>query len=116
MANEKKELTGLLDFFLETGYEGSPWAFQDSQFISPPEPGFPNGKWSHKGLHILEDGDHLTIYSKDNPQEEVWSGVISLRQCRPFTQKGINKRTWTKWFFRGLPAKLILARGQGGKK
>jgi len=120
MTDRKEELTGLLDFFFETGTEGGFWAFQDSRYISPPTQEFPEGQWSYEGLHILKDGDFLTIYSKDNPTEIVWSGVISLRNYPLFTeavfglwihadQEGVDRETWARWFFEGYAAKLIPA-------
>ena len=74
--------------------------------------------WSYKGLHILENGDQLTIFSPDNPTQVVWSGTISLRQHPSFTedafgawihadQEGITRETWATYFFKEYPAKLI---------
>jgi len=74
--------------------------------------------WSYKGLHILENGDRLTIYSPENPTEIVWQGIISLRQYPLFTedasgywihadQEGIARETWAAYFFKEYPAKLI---------
>lgn len=107
-------LEGVCHFHSETGTEGAFWAFQDSRFI------FPNGGWSYEGLHALCDGDRLTIYSPDNPQQVVWSGTISLRQHPQFTehasglwihadQDGVARDTWAKYFFEEYPAKLVPA-------
>lgn len=74
--------------------------------------------WDYRGLHVLEDGDRLTIYSKDNPNEIVWSGVVKLRQYPFFTedasgfwihadQDGVDRETWAQWFFEEHPATLI---------
>lgn len=76
--------------------------------------------WSYEGLHCLENGDRLTIYSKDNPAEVVWAGVIKLKQYSLFTehafgfwihadQKGMEREVWAKWFLEGNPAMLIIA-------
>lgn len=76
--------------------------------------------WNYEGLHILKDGDQLTIYSKDDPNKIVWSGTIKLRQYPLFTedafgmwihadQEGVDRKTWAKWFFEEYPAKLIVA-------
>ena len=73
--------------------------------------------WSYEGLHVLKDGDRLTIYDKDEPNKVVWSGVIALTQL-PFNshasgwrihadQQGIDRDTWSKWFFGEYPAKLV---------
>ena len=74
--------------------------------------------WSYEGLHILEDGDYLTIFDKQNPQKIVWEGVIQLRQYDPFTeatscgmwihadQEGVSRDVWEKFFLEGYPAKF----------
>ncbi|MBI5398447.1 hypothetical protein HZB03_03195 [Candidatus Woesearchaeota archaeon] len=73
--------------------------------------------WDYQGLHILENGDHLTIYHPDN-NEEVWSGVINLKQHDLFSehasgwwihadQKGIERAVWAEYFFKEYSAKLI---------
>lgn len=77
--------------------------------------------WSSEGLHILENGDQLTIYSPDNPTQVVWSGTISLRQYPLFTedafelwihadQAGIDRKTWATYFLKKYPAELIRIR------
>lgn len=77
--------------------------------------------WSYEGLHILENGDHLTIFSPDNPTQVVWSGTISLRQHSLFNedasglwihadQTGINRETWATYFFKQYPAELTSIR------
>jgi hypothetical protein len=74
--------------------------------------------WSHEGLHILENGDHLTIFDKVDPTKIVWEGVIRLKQHKPFTehangmwihadQKGVDRDAWSEVFFGGYPAQLI---------
>lgn len=74
--------------------------------------------WSREGLHFLKDGDHLTIYSKENPSEAVWEGTIQLRQFPLFTehalglwihadQVGVARETWSKWFAKENPAQLV---------
>jgi hypothetical protein len=76
--------------------------------------------WSYEGLHILQDGDHLTIYHPGN-NREVWSGVINLKQHDLFTeyasgmwihadQIGIERDVWAEYFFKEYPAKLIPAK------
>ena len=74
--------------------------------------------WDYKGLRILENGNRLTIYSKDNPNEVVWSGIVKLRQHPLFTedayglwihadQEGIDREIWARWFFDEHPATLV---------
>lgn len=77
--------------------------------------------WSYEGLHILENGDRLTIFSPDNLIEVVWSGTICLHQHPYFTedvfgywihadQEGIDREVWATYFFKEYPAELILVR------
>lgn len=74
--------------------------------------------WSYEGMHILKDGDRLTIYSPEDSKIKVWSGVISLQYYPVFRenafglwihadQRGIDRETWAKWFFEEYPAKLV---------
>lgn len=82
------------------------------------QPAFPNGKWSYEGLHILKDGDRLTVYSPKKLDEIVWSGDVSLKKFPVFSQDafglwihadqvGVDRETWAKWFFEEYPAELI---------
>ncbi|MDP4010531.1 MAG: hypothetical protein Q8P37_01590 [Candidatus Spechtbacteria bacterium] len=81
--------------------------------------------WSHEGLHILKDEDVLIIYDKENPDQIVWQGYISLLKHALFAehasgmwihadQAGIDRETWANWFFEEYPAKLIKARPRDG--
>lgn len=74
--------------------------------------------WSYDGLHILEDGDCLIIYDKENQNTIIWEGLIRLKQFEAFTesayglwihadQEGIDREVWAKWFFDQHPACLI---------
>lgn len=78
--------------------------------------------WRYEGLHILQNGDHLTIYHPDN-NKEVWSGVINLKQHDLFTehasgwwihadQIGIERNVWAEYFFKEYRARLIPAKDQ----
>ena len=111
------KLKGVLHFWSETGTEGGHWAFQDKNFIEPPTEDWPHEKWSYEGLHVLENGDQLTIFSKDHGGV-VWSGVIRLKQHPLFTesargmwihtdQEGIDRNVWARWFMEGYPATLV---------
>lgn len=94
-----------------------------------PPPACPDGQhvrdrgdaWSYEGLHLLEDGDVLTIYDPGDPQKVVWQGTIALRQYDSFTeaaggcwihadQDGIDRETWAEYFFKEYPAELTPAR------
>lgn len=72
---------------------------------------------SYEGLHILANGDKLTIYEKERPASVVWSGTIRLRPYPRYTEKvfdcwihadqeGIPRETWARWFFDENPARL----------
>jgi hypothetical protein len=111
-------LTGVCHFFSETGTEGGHWAFQDAAYITPAGPGRSHPSWSYEGLHILEDGDRLTIFDREDGSMVVWKGEISLVQHPLFTedafgfwihadQRGIERERWGKWFFGEYPAELV---------
>ena len=116
MARAAKPLKGVCHLHSETGKEGGYWAFQDSRHISA------DGRhWSYNGLHVLKDGDRLTIFDKENPKQIVWSGEISLIQHPLFSQhafgmwihadqKGIEREKWATWFFKEYPAELTVAK------
>lgn len=119
MEQDKIRLEGVLHYWSETGTEGGYWAFQDKRFIKPPTPGHPHGQWSYDGLHVLKDGDHLTIFSSDHGGA-VWSGKIKLKKYPSFKesvrtngmwihadQEGVKRETWAKWFLLEYPAILI---------
>lgn len=61
---------GVLHIFGETGYEGSPFAFQDEKFVTP------DGYWDYKGLHILQNGDILEV--SDESGNHVWTGIVDI--------------------------------------
>lgn len=74
--------------------------------------------WDYKGLHILKDGDQLTIYNRDDKEKIEWSGIISLKQHPLFTedafgwwihadQNGIEREVWAEYFLNRHPARLI---------
>lgn len=77
--------------------------------------------WSYDGSHILENGDKLTVFSPNGQRKKVWSGVISLKKYRLFTQsvsgfwihadqKGIPREKWARFFFKKYPAELVQIR------
>ena len=109
-AEAPQPLEGVCCVHWETGYEGSPWAFQDERFIEPPTEEWPHERWAYEGLHILEDGDLLTIYTKDMSRLVLWEGTISLRGEGDFTgiQEGLHRQRWIYWFLHQYPASLVL--------
>lgn len=80
---------GLTHFHAETGTEGGYWAVQDARAMGEREDGSP--KWSYAGLHLLETGDHLTIYAPESmsespppdPEEDAVPAREGVRRWRP---------------------------------
>lgn len=77
--------------------------------------------WSYEGLHVLNNGDKLTIFDKDDLTKVLWEGVISLSASTNFMddafglwihndQLGISRETWATWFMGRNPAKLELGK------
>ena len=101
---KSKFFLGFCYLYIDQGYEGLPWAFQDRRYI------FEDGSRSWDGLHVILPGDELIIYSKENPKEIVWSGVIKFTNNRLYrvkSQQGVNPEIWRKWFREEFSAKLI---------
>jgi len=105
---------GIAYFFSETGSEGGSWAFMDERFTN-------QKTWDYAGLHVLHDGDKLTIFDKENPDNVLWQGVIELTEQTNFeedvfgywihnTQKGTDKEQWGRWFINENPAELELGK------
>lgn len=130
MPEEKETLRGELFFHSETGTEGGLWAFQDEDFIVSvddaelPSPDEEAELYLYEGTHILENGDYLKIFDKENPEEVVWEGEISLKQYRPFTENifefwihadenGVPRKIWARWFMDGYPAELTPKKKSG---
>lgn len=78
---------------------------------------FPDGMWSHEGLHILKDGDRLTIFDKEDRDHVIWQGIVRLKQHNLFSetafgfwihadQKGEDREAWARLFFEEYPAVL----------
>lgn len=88
---------------------------------------FPDGAWSYEGLHVLDDGDRLTIYDKEKPEETVWEGTISLTPLTVFQESvfggiwihndqiGVARETWANWFLEQYPARLTVKQPQAEK-
>jgi len=74
--------------------------------------------WSYEGLHVLQNGDKLTIFSKEDASRIAWSGEIRLVEFPVFTedvhgfwihadQVGVDRCTWASRFLEGYAAELI---------
>jgi hypothetical protein len=109
-------LDGKIHLFNETGTEGGFWAFQDAKHIKPHE--IFGEAWSYDGLHVLKNGDKLTIFDKNDPNKVIWSGVVDLQLLGLFQetapdgqwihadQNGVDRITWATWFLNQHPAHL----------
>jgi O-acetyl-ADP-ribose deacetylase (regulator of RNase III) len=101
--------TGVLYAYFETGTEGVFWSLEQVPFKG------------HAGLHVLEDGDELTVYRADGSIR--WQGTVDLEYetgYRPYpgnpqygqqcvfgmwvhgNQRGMDPKKWAALFF-GLP-------------
>jgi hypothetical protein len=82
------------------------WCFQDGRFISD------NGQCSYEGMHCLKNGDHLTVFSKEDSKSVIWSGIIDLasNEGHGVSQNGIELKVWAEWFRKEYPAELISAK------
>ena len=72
----------------------------DFKLVSPED-------WSYEGLHVLHDGDELTVYGDHD--EVLWEGTIRLVQYDQFTQhaggwwihadqEGVDRIEWARLF------------------
>lgn len=114
MKKDKKGLKGIIEIFCETGTEGLIWSFYE------------NGKKGWDGFHLLEAGNHLTIYNKDSsiafqgmiiPDHKIGLKKIPFSNYRQpsalgywihWTQKGWKPDDWAKLFFGQPPLRAIL--------
>ncbi len=66
--------------------------------------------YNYIGLHILENGDRLTVYDKDNPSRVLWKGIIQILPNRKHPgipiQMNVGRKKWCRWFLEGYPATL----------
>lgn len=131
------EFAGRTEFYSETGTEGGYWAVQrydgmhdrsalvDGRCPWGDGDGCPvvRGWWhehaSYEGLHVLRDGDRLTVFEADG-ETVRWSGEISLIRHSLFTedarglwihadQAGVSRDEWAAMFFAELPCSVIPA-------
>ena len=106
------QVHGNLSAYFETGMEGIHWSL-----IDPTKKGY-------DGLHILKDGHHLTIHSKDK-KTTLWQGDIKLEYERNMStgrrkqqcvlnhwihglQEDVDPETRASYFFDKLPATLTI--------
>jgi hypothetical protein len=78
---------------------------------------YPNGLWLREGLHILSEGDLLSVFNKNEPKKILWkerilfdpshTGGAHLRIGACCTRSGVLKK---KWFTENYPAELTLGK------
>lgn len=126
---QAKEATinGHLEPFAEQGTEGIVWCIYD------PSHNTADGKRSYDGLHLIEKGDLLKIFTDESRKGLEWQGPIDFdyeaekKPIRGFEhlvvqrvggctvnglQKGVDPDTWFDYFVRSLPAALTKAEPQ----
>lgn len=80
-------------------------------------------EWLYGGLHVLKNGDQLTIFSKEHPHKVIWKGTIRLEHLGLFQedafgfwihddQVGMDRETWAEYFLKEYPARLKPAKKQ----
>lgn len=69
-------IKGILSGFWETGTEGVLWSLEEEPFKG------------YEGLHILENGDHLTVYKPDG--SVLWQGIIDYEYESGYEKYPLN--------------------------
>ncbi|MDO8516123.1 MAG: hypothetical protein Q7S28_02645 [bacterium] len=102
-----------MDGFLEIYSDQSTgpwWAFNDARYIV-------HDMVLTGGRHMLNEGDMLTTYDKQDPKKVLWSGMLSfdLTKATPLRMTypqgiGVPQRTWARWFASKSPATLVKAK------
>lgn len=100
--NKPIVLEGICYSYSEQGI-GPYFSFWESKHIHPPP-----DTWNYAGLHVLKDGDRLTILDKRDNRRVVWSGFISLRKDRRgrIHQRDVPGKKWARWFAKEYPAQF----------
>jgi hypothetical protein len=109
------KIKGVCVWFRETEI-GPVWAFQDNKYIT--RDSMSQEQWSYEGLHILEEGDYLTIYHPADPDEIIWEGMISatgvllnklgfISALNHPKNLDINSKKWERFFAKNYPAILV---------
>ena len=108
-------LSGKLEAFFETGTEGVLWSF------------IPNGREGYENLHVLQNGDRLTVFADAACAITKWQGNVDLEYERNWQNFPLNPQygqqavegcwvhglertlppeTWARMFFDAAPAQL----------
>lgn len=78
--------------YAETGTEGVYWCIFDDQ----------EGKTPFDRLHLLKDGDRLTVFDRSNTTSVRWSGVVHLeyesrKVASPFSRGFVAQAIFNQW-------------------
>ena len=90
-------IDGVLDWFFETGTEGVRWVVTTD---------YGEARRYHTNLHILRDGDQLTVYDADGSVR--WRGVIDFEYESNWTEyparsgSGVGQQAIGGWWVRGV--------------
>lgn len=100
LEQDGRTIYGALEAFAETGTEGVLWAVHEY------------GAAGYDGLHILKDGDMLTIYSAVRDGAVAWEGTLDLKAVPPqeaelpgmdTAPEGIDRREWLNMALNSQP-------------
>jgi len=106
-----RTLEGKACLYLETGSEGSTWAFEEhSDKVENKDSSI------YDKLHFLKNGDYLEIFHPET-NEEIWSGYVDLEERTTIDEnilgfrvhsKPLNAKEeeWIKYFVQEYPARL----------
>ena len=106
-----KEMRGVCFLFSETGTEGGWWAIQEDGFVTEGEN--EGEQWSYEGLHILGEGDDLTVYGDDDSvlfhgiiHRDTKTGAVSRRNGNAVTRISRKQQVvggrWVHWIQKGV--------------
>jgi len=106
-----KEMRGVCFLFSETGTEGGWWAIQEDGFVTEGEN--EGEQWSYEGLHILGEGDDLTVYGDDDSvlfhgiiHRDTKTGSVSRRKGYAVTRISRKQQVvggmWVHWIQKGM--------------
>ncbi|MEZ5426162.1 MAG: hypothetical protein R2747_07855 [Pyrinomonadaceae bacterium] len=118
MKNANPILKGWISEYWEQGMEGTFFrVFQDENLARDRFSG-----WRPEGMHILSEGDLLTIFS---PEKEVlWTGLIEPRRCgflklkklhpanSDWTPENVSPEDWEGWFRFSPPLEATFRSGK----
>ena len=76
------------------------------------------GKSIYKGLHLLKDGDVLSVFNSVAKAQRTWKGYIDMGRYKQQTgmgiipiqlSHGIDYDTWSSYFMQARPARIVPA-------